>query len=310
MTSTPGDRSLSRGRDVFVRVPLAPSCLTSHSSQQSSGRGGAGNIRRASASRDARPDGPDDFSTTRGREPRLAHPSEVDKIISTGRGGAGNIRSPSRDARSNAASDAAEEQIIISHVAAEQNAAVRAISSSLIIIPNHTMQHSTGRGGIGNIRGGSRSRSRARDGSIPPGSGAHTPLHSSGRGGAGNIFSGHTPSVAEADEKDAASHIHLSPRPSSDMYVRSLSFSSCSRVVTQQTLDWKRRCCEYSPRSCSTCRAYSSHAPPRQLRIHWKGRCREYRAHLGPRDCTTNLLLTSTTTTVLCVNVNQSIWST
>lgn len=144
------------------------------------------------------------------------------------------------------------------------------------------MQHSTGRGGAGNITSGSRSRSRARDSSHPPGSGTHTPLHSSGRGGAGNIFSGHTPSVAEADEKDAASHIHLTPRHSSDMYVRPLSFSSCSRVVTRQTLDGKRRRCEYSQRSRSACRAYSSQASPRQLRIHWKRRCREYRAHIGP----------------------------
>ncbi|KAI9445292.1 hypothetical protein H4582DRAFT_906241 [Lactarius indigo] len=40
-------------------------------------------------------DGPDDFSSTRGREPRS--PFNLDKIISIGRGGAGNIRSPSRD---------------------------------------------------------------------------------------------------------------------------------------------------------------------------------------------------------------------
>ncbi|KAG6847663.1 hypothetical protein H0H93_006666 [Arthromyces matolae] len=50
---TQEDRSRSRGREVF-----------------SSGRGGAGNIRQASQSREARPsDGPDDFSITRGREP-------------------------------------------------------------------------------------------------------------------------------------------------------------------------------------------------------------------------------------------------
>ncbi|KAF8729348.1 hypothetical protein AX14_006254 [Amanita brunnescens Koide BX004] len=188
LTANQGDRSVSRGRDVY----------------QSSGRGGAGNIRRASASRDARPDGPDDFSTPRGREPRPTHPADTSpnpQVFSTGRGGAGNIRSPSRDARAGAAEtavNAVEDQLIRSHIVAEQG-----------------VVHSTGRGGIGNMTGGSRSRSRARDTSHP-GSGAHTPLHSSGRGGAGNIFAGHTPSVAEAEEKDAASH--LAPRHSHDVH--------------------------------------------------------------------------------------------
>lgn len=43
--------------------------LTSDTCQQSSGRGGMGNIRQASVSRETRPDGPDDFSKSRGREP-------------------------------------------------------------------------------------------------------------------------------------------------------------------------------------------------------------------------------------------------
>jgi hypothetical protein len=67
------DRSLSRGRDAFVSASrhLIGVLLTSPTPiQQSTGRGGLGNIRQASLSRDARPDsGPDDFSTTRGREP-------------------------------------------------------------------------------------------------------------------------------------------------------------------------------------------------------------------------------------------------
>lgn len=132
LTSNQGDRSLSRGRDVFVRVLLSLlSHISSHSSQQSSGRGGIGNIRRASASRDARPDtGPDDFSTTRGREPRPVHPSDAShtQVFSTGRGGAGNIRSPSRDVRPNAAAAAeSEEQVIKAHLDTEHGAAVRAI---------------------------------------------------------------------------------------------------------------------------------------------------------------------------------------
>jgi len=186
--SEAGDRSLSRGRDGFY----------------SSGRGGAGNIRQASASRDARPDtGPDDFSSPRGREPRPVLPTDASgtHAFSTGRGGAGNMRSPSRDMRTGTGSvvGAVEDQLIRSHIAAEQDAV-----------------HSTGRGGIGNMTGGSRSRSRARDStSNAPTSGTHTPLHSTGRGGAGNILSGHTPSVAEADEIDVIAHL---PRHSDDVH--------------------------------------------------------------------------------------------
>ncbi len=57
---------------------------------------GLGNIRQASLSRDARPDsGPDDFSTTRGREPHPAHAPAA--VFSTGRGGAGNYARPRPD---------------------------------------------------------------------------------------------------------------------------------------------------------------------------------------------------------------------
>ena len=75
------DRSLSRGRDAFVSASrrLIGVLLTSPNPiQQSTGRGGFGNIREASLSRDARPDsGPDDFSTTRGREPAAVAHKEV-----------------------------------------------------------------------------------------------------------------------------------------------------------------------------------------------------------------------------------------
>lgn len=74
------DRSLSRGRDAFVSASrrLIGVLLTSNPIQQSTGRGGFGNIREASLSRDARPDsGPDDFSTTRGREPAAVAHKEV-----------------------------------------------------------------------------------------------------------------------------------------------------------------------------------------------------------------------------------------
>ncbi|KAF8072327.1 hypothetical protein FPV67DRAFT_1560909 [Lyophyllum atratum] len=143
------DRSQSRGRDVY----------------QSSGRGGAGNIRQTSASRDARPsDGPDDFSIVRGREPL---PASLKQTFSTGRGGAGNIRSPSRDPTT---PNIAEEdtEFIRAHIAAA-----------------HDGPHSSGRGGAGNI---SRSRSRgpALYTQTPPTSG--TPIRSTGRGGVGNMI--------------------------------------------------------------------------------------------------------------------------
>ncbi|EAU82241.2 hypothetical protein CC1G_12029 [Coprinopsis cinerea okayama7 len=129
------ERSLSRGRDVL----------------QSTGRGGFGNIRQASLSRDRAP-GPDDFSVTRGREP-VANPTGG--IYSTGRGGAGNLRSPSRDVSKGP--DRVEKEVIDSYVASQQDAPV-----------------SIGRGGLGNIN-----RSRSRD--------PTSVRVSTGRGGAGNI---------------------------------------------------------------------------------------------------------------------------
>ncbi|KAJ7099026.1 hypothetical protein C8R43DRAFT_907594, partial [Mycena crocata] len=158
MTSTSADRSTSRGRE-----PLT-----------SSGRGGLGNIRPPSTSRDRPLTGPDDFSNTRGREPAVT-PSPEPR--STGRGGAGNFRSPSRDTH-----DAVGE--------AERIRAAEAARDGLF---------STGRGGVGNMAG---SRSRSRGPGSPLSSeplafnAANTnaqPVHSSGRGGAGNIAPGPPP---------------------------------------------------------------------------------------------------------------------
>jgi len=174
------DRSQSRGREGFI----------------SSGRGGVGNIRVASASRDARPNnGPDDYSEPRGREPKVDHL----KTFSTGRGGAGNIRSPSRDVPTRSGPTAVEEEVIKTHLIADQNAV-----------------HSTGRGGLGNI---SRSRSRARDSSLvasginsrdsPGRSGFNSrdhSVHSTGRGGAGNVLHGAAPHGT--DEKELAKKLH------------------------------------------------------------------------------------------------------
>ncbi|KAF8513998.1 hypothetical protein BU17DRAFT_94867 [Hysterangium stoloniferum] len=155
------DRSRSRGRQEAFH---------------SSGRGGAGNIRAGSRSRDARPDGPDDFSLTRGREmgvsPGLTH---------SGRGGAGNIRSPSREPGAGVA-ELDPKEIEAMRAAAEREA---------------ELPHSSGRGGAGNIFA-SRSRSRSRA----------EALRSSGRGGVGNIAVGGIDENA-VDEEERRAHHHV-----------------------------------------------------------------------------------------------------
>ncbi|KAH9175251.1 hypothetical protein EDB89DRAFT_347779 [Lactarius sanguifluus] len=143
---------------------------------QSSGIGGAGNIRASSTSSERAHivDGPDDFSSTRGREPRS--PFHPDKIISIGRGGAGNIRSPSRDV------DLARPSKLSSILETEQTKYERSVirdretarEGQLVCPPClvtcvarsknvHPSQHSGGRGGVGNmVRRGSQSRSLSR----------------------------------------------------------------------------------------------------------------------------------------------------
>ncbi|EPQ50379.1 hypothetical protein GLOTRDRAFT_141499 [Gloeophyllum trabeum ATCC 11539] len=156
-------RSVSRGRDFT-----------------SSGRGGIGNIRRQSASRDPdrNPDLPE-VPLPRGREP-VPYAATTRTSVSVGRGGAGNIRSPSRDR--DPASVAEYEQDVIRRRMEERQAA--AISS--------------GRGGAGNISPAprspshSRSRSRAR--------------HSTGRGGAGNIRPGDGVGAEVIDEEERREH--------------------------------------------------------------------------------------------------------
>jgi len=156
-------RSISRGREY-----------------QSSGRGGAGNIRQASASREPITDGPDDFSSSRGRE----YAVNPNKTLSTGRGGAGNIHSPSRDASRDSGARGVseyEKQVIHDHLVAEQGA-----------------PHSSGRGGLGNM---STSRSRSRGPASPP------LVHSTGRGGIGNIKPGHG-DVESLDYAERKEHAH------------------------------------------------------------------------------------------------------
>ncbi|KDR71295.1 hypothetical protein GALMADRAFT_254096 [Galerina marginata CBS 339.88] len=172
---TDAERSISRGREGF----------------QSTGRGGLGNIRQASASRDrpAPGTGPDDFSVTRGREP-IANPNQ---IYSTGRGGAGNLRSPSRDPKPRAEIEQAEKDVIREYAAAHEGAV-----------------YSSGRGGIGNMN-----RSRSRDPSAtntttnPSSHTTHSSVkHSTGRGGAGNILSGDGHHADSIDEAERRGHAH------------------------------------------------------------------------------------------------------
>ncbi|CAK5274061.1 unnamed protein product [Mycena citricolor] len=171
------DRSTSRGREFVT----------------SSGRGGLGNMRPPSNSRDRPTTGPDDFSDTRGREP----PVSISEIRSTGRGGAGNFRSPSREPTDNQdVRVPAERELMRAHSQLEQ-----------------TVVHSTGRGGAGNM---SRSRSRGPDSTLAP-STTHTValppvVHSSGRGGAGNITPGPAPAFERGRTPGAAEGIHSTGR--------------------------------------------------------------------------------------------------
>ncbi|KAI5825433.1 hypothetical protein K523DRAFT_313427 [Schizophyllum commune Tattone D] len=154
----------------------------------SSGRGGLGNIHRASEDVPVY-DGPDDFSATRGREPIPAHAKEV---FSTGRGGAGNMRSPSRASREVSEGNEAREREILR--AAEER--------------GRDMPHSTGRGGLGNI---SRSRSREPE-SLVSRSRSREPVRSTGRGGFGNMVSGEGPLSSETlHEEDEERKSHSLP---------------------------------------------------------------------------------------------------
>ncbi|KAF8157263.1 hypothetical protein B0H34DRAFT_849518 [Crassisporium funariophilum] len=166
------ERSVSRGREAF----------------QSTGRGGIGNIRQTSLSRDARPDsGPDDFSTTRGREP-LGSPTQ---IYSTGRGGAGNIRSPSRDVSRPPNVDVLEEDV------STGRGGLGNINRSRSRDPtNNVPVHSTGRGGAGNLLPGDGSAASTIDeDERRKHSTSHDGYHSTGRGGAANLTSSHEPAI-------------------------------------------------------------------------------------------------------------------
>ncbi|KAH7909278.1 hypothetical protein BJ138DRAFT_1136676 [Hygrophoropsis aurantiaca] len=166
------NRSLSRGRDAF----------------HSSGRGGIGNIRRSSLSRDPRPaDGPDDFSPARGREPAV----NPERVFSVGRGGAGNFRSPSQDIPSKEHPQTAS--IISEHATAQADYEAQLRKQHA----EANQVRSSGRGGMGNISG-SRSRSR----------GPSPAVHSTGRGGAGNILYGDGVNADILDHDERRKHVH------------------------------------------------------------------------------------------------------
>ncbi|KAF8186524.1 hypothetical protein K438DRAFT_1677805 [Mycena galopus ATCC 62051] len=168
------DRSTSHSRDAVT----------------SSGRGGIGNMRPTSTSRDRPAGGPDDFSNTRGREPAVA----ISEVRSTGRGGAGNFRSPSRDVAENRdVRNASEREVIRAHEEHDREAL-----------------HSTGRGGMGNM---SRERSPGdgRQVASPSPSRTNPQVHSSGRGGAGNIAPGPAPAY-ERGRTVVAEGIHSTGR--------------------------------------------------------------------------------------------------
>lgn len=155
-------RSVSRGRDAY----------------QSSGRGGAGNIRPTSGSREP---ADDNLSPTRGRE-RITDPT---RVYSTGRGGVGNLRSPSREAGQQRSTSIppAEQELIRKRLEAEAEGI-----------------HSTGRGGLGNIKPRSRSRDAGGLSNVTSNVSHAThdsSVHSTGRGGAGNIMHGDVPVIEE-----------------------------------------------------------------------------------------------------------------
>ncbi|EMD31986.1 hypothetical protein CERSUDRAFT_88593 [Gelatoporia subvermispora B] len=147
-------RSTSRGRDAFL----------------SSGRGGIGNIRQTS--QDPTRADPDNASPARGREPTV----NPERVLYTGRGGAGNIRSASNvRSPSRATNDTTASTASTLATAADYERGV--IQNSEEAAKQGV--HSSGRGGLGNIRSPSRSQSR--------GPARTPPVHSTGRGGIGNL---------------------------------------------------------------------------------------------------------------------------
>jgi len=177
--SVASERSTSRGRGL-----------------QSTGLGGAGNIRSPSRDPIEPTPGPEDYSDPRGRDPIPSRDPGL--VTSTGRGGAGNIRSPSRDAIRR--EDGTPES---SPIRSEIRG--RGYDRELIATIDNAHDigvHSTGRGGRGNMTNSpsnSQSRSRSRE-----------PAHTAGRGCVGNAYIGGPTEkvIEELDESERAAHQH------------------------------------------------------------------------------------------------------
>ncbi|ORX33996.1 hypothetical protein BD324DRAFT_189002 [Kockovaella imperatae] len=164
----------------------------------STGRGGAGNLLR-SPSRGVDPEVR--VGDERGREVR--RDMSVERVIHSGRGGAGNIRSPSRDTRDRGTEDR-EDALQARLIAEERGRAHGGIS--------------TGRGGVGNIAGRDKSRSRSAvrdvadtDSTTPGRKGGASEVHASGRGGWGNIN----------EERDSLDEEKLAAQEKHDAEIRS-----------------------------------------------------------------------------------------
>ncbi|KAI0777531.1 hypothetical protein BD413DRAFT_181579 [Trametes elegans] len=160
-TTASTDRSVSRGREAF-----------------SSGRGGIGNMHRPSVdtASPSRPVTGEPLSPVRGREATV----DPERAKSTGRGGMGNIRSKSR-ARSS--SKVSEQYPQTASLVSDQAANVAEYEKYVLQQSEEAAKagvRSSGRGGLGNIKSSSKSRSRSR---VPQ-------VLSTGRGGAGNLQPG------------------------------------------------------------------------------------------------------------------------
>ncbi|KAI0360808.1 hypothetical protein OH77DRAFT_724802 [Trametes cingulata] len=199
-------RSVSRGREAF-----------------SSGRGGIGNMHRPSGDPASPAQAPEEpISPVRGREATV----DPERAKSTGRGGMGNIRSGSRARDASKAvvpeaypqtasliSDQAaniaeyERYVIEQNEEAARARAVRPLlSHSLVdtILTLWVTQRSSGRGGLGNIKSDSKSRSRSRVPQTPQ-------VLSTGRGGVGNLQPGTNADaelIAQLEEEERVKHAH------------------------------------------------------------------------------------------------------
>jgi hypothetical protein len=165
-----------------------------------------------------------------------SHRHSRPQTFSTGRGGAGNIRSPSRDVNNPLSPNPAEEErdVIREHVAAAQDAPVCTCCVCTAGIAQNFIsqtQHSTGRGGVGNIANRSRSRGPAQAPAIAA-------VHSTGRGGAGNILTGDAVIAEAIDEEERRKHSH----PGDALYVVSCILPGLdSHIFGLQALDRSRR---------------------------------------------------------------------